>query len=45
MPQVYFNLPADDLKVIDYLAERQGVSRSEVLREAVTAYLHDRAER
>lgn len=42
MPQVYFNLPADDLEAVDCLAEREGVSRSEVLREAVAEYLHGR---
>jgi metal-responsive CopG/Arc/MetJ family transcriptional regulator len=44
MPQVYFNLPGDDLEAVDYLAEREGVSRSEVLREAVAEYLHGRAD-
>ncbi len=38
MPQVYFNLAA-----VDYAAERDGASRSEVLRDAVSEYLHGRA--
>ena len=44
MPQVYFSLPADDLEIVDYLAEREGVSRSEVLRDAVGEYLHGRVD-
>lgn len=42
MPQVYFNLAQDDLAVVDYLAERRGTSRSEVLCELVQEALSDR---
>jgi len=45
MPQVYFNLPADDLAAVDFLAERDfDGNRSGVLREAVAEYLTGRAD-
>lgn len=45
MPQVYFSLPAGDLEAVDHIAEtRFDGNRSQVLREAVTEYLHGRTE-
>lgn len=38
MPRILADLPADDIKWLDRLAEEQGRSRAAVLREAVTAY-------
>jgi len=41
MTVVYFNLPADDLAAVDFLADRdEDGNRSEVLRHAVHDYLH-----
>lgn len=41
MPQVYFDLPAEDLEAVDAIADRRhDGNRSEVLRQAVADYLH-----
>jgi hypothetical protein len=46
MPQVYFGLPAEDLEIVDYLAERDfDGNRSGVLRAAVAEYLTGRVDR
>jgi metal-responsive CopG/Arc/MetJ family transcriptional regulator len=45
MPQVYFSLPAEDLEIVDYLAERDfDGNRSGVLRDAVAEYLTGRVD-
>lgn len=38
MPRILADLPDDDVKWLDRLAEEQGRSRAAVLREAVSAY-------
>ena len=38
MPRILADLPEDDVKWLDRLAEEQGKSRAAVLREAVSAY-------
>lgn len=38
MPRVLADLPEDDIKWLDRLAEEQGRSRAAVLREAVSAF-------
>ncbi len=38
MPRILADLPEDDIKWLDRLAEEQGRSRAAVLREAVSAY-------
>lgn len=38
MPRILADLPEDDIKWLDRLAEEQGKSRAAVLREAVSAY-------
>ena len=43
MPQVYFNLPAEDLAVVDQLATAHDVARAEVLRELVHVALEARS--
>src|SRR5690606_22367026 len=38
MPRILADLPEDDIKWLDRLAEEQGRSRAALLREAVSAY-------
>ncbi len=38
MPRILADLPEDDIRWLDRLAEEQGKSRAAVLREAVSAY-------
>ncbi len=38
MARILADLPDDDIKWLDRLAEEQGKSRASVLREAVSAY-------
>jgi predicted transcriptional regulator len=38
MPRILADLPEDDIKWLDRLAEEQGRSRAAVLREAVSAF-------
>ena len=38
MPRILADLPDDDIRWLDRLAEEQGKSRAAVLREAVTAF-------
>lgn len=43
MTRILADLPDDDIKWLDRVAEEQGKSRAAVLREAVDAYRHDTA--
>ncbi|HET7317191.1 MAG TPA: ribbon-helix-helix protein, CopG family [Sphingomicrobium sp.] len=44
MTRILADLPDDDIKWLDRLAEEQGKSRAAVLREAVDAYRHESAK-
>ena len=41
MTRILADLPDDDIKWLDRLAEEQGKSRAAILREAVSAYRGD----
>jgi predicted transcriptional regulator len=43
MPRILADLPEDDIKWLDRLAEEQGRSRAAVLRQAVSAFRADTA--
>jgi predicted transcriptional regulator len=43
MPRILADLPEDDIKWLDRLAEEQGRSRAAVLRQAVSAFRSDTA--
>ena len=44
MTRILADLPEDDVKWLDRLAEEQGKSRAAVLREAVNAFRHENAK-
>lgn len=44
MTRILADLPDDDIKWLDRIADEQGKSRAAVLREAVEAYRHDSAK-